>query len=109
MTLSFAQDIQKLFLPFDRDQMRFAFDLWHHADVRANAEMIYNVWKSAICRAIGHGRRNRLRCSGPGSKRTARPDLTVMAELDPMGIGIRGGTEQTSVVFGCVTILSICE
>ena len=36
----FAQDIQPLFLSFDRDQMRFAFDLWAHADVRANAAMI---------------------------------------------------------------------
>jgi hypothetical protein len=40
MTLSFARDIQPLFLPFDRDQMRFAFDLWLHADVKTNAEMI---------------------------------------------------------------------
>ena len=37
---SFATDIKPLFLPFDRDAMRFAFDLWRHGDVVENAEMI---------------------------------------------------------------------
>ena len=33
-----------------------------------------SAWNSATCRAIGHGLRNRSRCSVPGSKPTARPD-----------------------------------
>jgi hypothetical protein len=37
---SFETDIKPLFLPFDRDAMRFAFDLWRHGDVVENAEMI---------------------------------------------------------------------
>jgi hypothetical protein len=38
--VSFEQDIKPLFLPFDRDAMRFAFDLWRHQDVADNADMI---------------------------------------------------------------------
>ncbi len=37
---SFETDIKPLFLPFDRDAMRFAFDLWRHGDVVENADMI---------------------------------------------------------------------
>lgn len=37
---SFATDVKPLFLPFDRDMMRFAFDLWAYADVKHHAEMI---------------------------------------------------------------------
>ncbi len=38
--VSFERDIKPLFLPFDRDAMRFAFDLWLHQDVMENAAMI---------------------------------------------------------------------
>lgn len=38
--ISFAREIRPLFLPFDRDQMLFAFDLWSHAAVTENAAMI---------------------------------------------------------------------
>jgi len=38
--VSFERDIRALFLPFDRDAMRFAFDLWLYQDVAENAEMI---------------------------------------------------------------------
>ena len=38
--VGFAADIQPLFLSFDRDAMRFAFDLWRHGDVVENAGMI---------------------------------------------------------------------
>ena len=40
MATSFDADIKPLFLPFDRDAMRFAFDLWRHQDVAENAPMI---------------------------------------------------------------------
>jgi hypothetical protein len=36
----FDRDIKPLFLPFDRDQMRFAFDLWNYAEVKDNAAVI---------------------------------------------------------------------
>jgi hypothetical protein len=36
----FARDIQPLFLPFDRDMMRFAFDLWAYPEVKQYAAMI---------------------------------------------------------------------
>jgi hypothetical protein len=39
-SISFARDIRPLFLPFDRDQMLFAFDLWSHGAVTENAAMI---------------------------------------------------------------------
>jgi hypothetical protein len=39
-TLSFARDIQPLFLESDRDSMESAFDLWNYHDVRAHAEDI---------------------------------------------------------------------
>lgn len=39
-SLSFTRDIRPLFLPYDRDQMLFAFDLWSHAAVTENAAMI---------------------------------------------------------------------
>ena len=38
--LSFAEHIKPLFRPQDRNSMRFAFDLWSHADVSAHAEAI---------------------------------------------------------------------
>jgi hypothetical protein len=37
---SFARDIQPLFRENDRNEMKFAFDLWHYSDVRAHAEDI---------------------------------------------------------------------
>jgi hypothetical protein len=37
---SFAQDIRPLFREDDRDEMKFAFDLWDYNDVSANAEII---------------------------------------------------------------------
>ncbi len=37
---SFANDIKPLFLAFDRDMMRFAFDLWEYQEVRQYAAMI---------------------------------------------------------------------
>lgn len=37
---SFARDIQPLFRPDDRQSMKFAFDLWNVADVRAHAQDI---------------------------------------------------------------------
>jgi hypothetical protein len=36
----FAQDIRPLFREDDRDEMKFAFDLWDYNDVSANAEII---------------------------------------------------------------------
>ncbi len=36
----FARDIQPLFLPFDRDMMLFAFDLWAYQEVKQYAGMI---------------------------------------------------------------------
>jgi len=36
----FDRDIRPLFLAFDRDQMRFAFDLWNHTEVKDNASVI---------------------------------------------------------------------
>jgi hypothetical protein len=36
----FDRDIKPLFLAFDRDQMRFAFDLWNHNEVKDNASVI---------------------------------------------------------------------
>jgi hypothetical protein len=38
--ISFEHEIKPLFLPFDRDAMLFAFDLWSHSDVVENAAMI---------------------------------------------------------------------
>ena len=38
--VSFECDIKPLFLPFDRDAMRFAFDLWSHQEVTEYAGMI---------------------------------------------------------------------
>jgi hypothetical protein len=38
--ISFETDIKPLFLPFDRDAMRFALDLWAHAEVAAAASMV---------------------------------------------------------------------
>ena len=37
---SFAQDIRPLFREDDRDEMKFAFDLWDYNDVSAHAESI---------------------------------------------------------------------
>ena len=37
---SFAADIRPLFRPFDRNSMRFLFDLGSYDDVRANSEGI---------------------------------------------------------------------
>ena len=39
-TPSFANDIQPLFREDDRDNMKFAFDLWKYDDVRRHAEII---------------------------------------------------------------------
>jgi hypothetical protein len=39
---SFAHDIRPLFRERDRIAMEFAFDLWDHAEVRDNAEGIYD-------------------------------------------------------------------
>jgi hypothetical protein len=36
----FARDIQPLFRENDRNEMKFAFDLWDYSDVRAHAEDI---------------------------------------------------------------------
>ena len=38
---SFARDIRPLFRATDIEEMRFAFDLSQHADVRSNADDIY--------------------------------------------------------------------
>jgi hypothetical protein len=38
--LSFERDIKPLFLAFDRDAMRFAFDLWRRQDVLDHADII---------------------------------------------------------------------
>ena len=38
--MHFEQDIKPLFRDHDRDAMRFAFDLWSHDDVSANADAI---------------------------------------------------------------------
>ena len=40
--LSFARDIRPLFRDDDVEEMKFAFDLSRHEDVRANAEGIYD-------------------------------------------------------------------
>lgn len=40
-TPSFERDIQPLFRERDRIAMEFAFDLWSYAEVRDNAEGIY--------------------------------------------------------------------
>ena len=37
---SFARDIQPLFREYDRDEMKFAFDLWDYNDVRTHAQDI---------------------------------------------------------------------
>jgi hypothetical protein len=37
---SFVQDIRPLFREDDRDEMKFAFDLWDYNNVSANAEII---------------------------------------------------------------------
>ncbi|HYB00608.1 MAG TPA: hypothetical protein VED37_10370 [Ktedonobacteraceae bacterium] len=37
---SFARDIKPLFREKDRDEMKFAFDLWDYNDVRTHAEDI---------------------------------------------------------------------
>ncbi len=39
-TLGFAQTIKQLFRESDRDTMKFAFDLWSYADVKAHAPAI---------------------------------------------------------------------
>ena len=39
-SVSFAEHIQPLFRPGDRESMSFAFDLWSYDDVRDNAEPI---------------------------------------------------------------------
>lgn len=38
--MSFAADIKPLFREDDRASMDFAFDLWSHDDVKANAALI---------------------------------------------------------------------
>jgi hypothetical protein len=38
--VSFAADVKPLFRESDRRSMRFAFDLWDHGDVSANADAI---------------------------------------------------------------------
>jgi hypothetical protein len=40
MSLSFERDIRPLFLESDRESMEWRFDLWSHADVSANSEVI---------------------------------------------------------------------
>ena len=37
---SFARDIVPLFRESDRDEMKFAFDLWNYNDVRTHAQDI---------------------------------------------------------------------
>ena len=39
-SLSYEQDIKPFFRDKDRERMEWAFDLWSHADVSANAEAI---------------------------------------------------------------------
>lgn len=39
---SFARDIRGLFRDSDVDEMKFAFDLSQYADVKSNAEAIYD-------------------------------------------------------------------
>jgi hypothetical protein len=39
-TVRFAHAIKPLFTSYDRDQMRFAFDLWHYDDVKEYAAQI---------------------------------------------------------------------
>jgi CDGSH-type Zn-finger protein/truncated hemoglobin YjbI/ferredoxin len=53
-TVSFSRHIKPLFRSRDRDSMRFAFDLWDYADVRANA--------SAILERLQNGS---MPCDGP--------------------------------------------
>jgi len=38
--MNFETDIKPLFREIDRDEMKWAFDLWSYADVKANAEAI---------------------------------------------------------------------
>lgn len=38
--VSFQSDIKPLFTEYDREQMRFAFDLWAYDDVKSSAEII---------------------------------------------------------------------
>ncbi len=40
MNPSFEKDIRPLFRPLDRDEMRYAFDLWELEDVKAHANDI---------------------------------------------------------------------
>ena len=40
-TISFAQHIQPLFRPMDRQSMKWAFDLWSYADVAKHADAIF--------------------------------------------------------------------
>ena len=42
MALSFATDIKPLFTAKDQEHMSFMFDLWDYADVKAQAEEIYD-------------------------------------------------------------------
>jgi hypothetical protein len=39
-SLGFAADVKKLFTSYDRDQMRFVFDLWRYEDVKIHAPEI---------------------------------------------------------------------
>ena len=45
-TVGFAQHVKQLFRERDRTSMKFAFDLWSYADVRANAQAILDRVKA---------------------------------------------------------------
>ena len=56
--LSFARDILPLFRESDRDEMKFAFDLWDYNDVCTHAQDILERlarWLNALRRRVARG------------------------------------------------------
>ncbi len=74
-TPSFAKDIQPLFCRYDRDMMRFAFDLWAYQEVKQYAAMILErleLGDMPCDRAWPQGADRAVPCLDDG--RTTRPD-----------------------------------
>jgi hypothetical protein len=89
--ISYDEHIRPLFRENDRESMRFAFDLWSHADVSVNATAIFEKVSAGAMPCDGAWPSERVelfrRWMGTGMRETASDSVPEAAALaEPSGI-----------------------